>query len=231
MIEHSAPPAADAPTGTSRRQRLRLPLLLLAAAALIGIAGGAAIALVAGRSTSPSAPRGGPDATWAAGARPAPPFTLHDQSDRPLSLAALRGRPVIVTFIDPLCRNFCPLEAKVLNAVVDKLPQNERPMIVAVSVNRWGNARANLLQDVQRWRLVPEWRWGVGSPQALARVWHAYQIGVLDTPKTIAGVTVHQIAHTEASYLIDASGHQRALFMWPFQADDVLRTLTTLQRG
>jgi cytochrome oxidase Cu insertion factor (SCO1/SenC/PrrC family) len=133
-----------------------------------------------------------------------------------------------VTFIDPLCRNYCPLEAKQLNALVRSVPAASRPTIVAVSVNVYGNARRNLLEDVARWRLVPEWRWAVGAPKALARVWRRYGIGVLVTTKTVAGVTVHEVSHTEGAYLIDRRGYERALFLWPFRSADVLKTLTSL---
>jgi cytochrome oxidase Cu insertion factor (SCO1/SenC/PrrC family) len=135
---------------------------------------------------------------------------------------------VIVTFIDPLCRNFCPLEAKQLNDLVRSLPSRSRPAIVAVSVNVYLNARANLLQDVAKWRLVPEWRWAVGSGRQLAGVWRRYQVGVLVTTKRIAGVRVHEVSHTEAAYVIDGRGYARALFMWPFRAGDVLATLRRL---
>ena len=90
--------------------------------------------------------RGGPvnetaAATWAAGMQRAPNFTLRDQHGAPVSLAAFRGRPVIVAFIDPLCRDYCPLEAQHLNDVVRALPAGEKPAIVAVSANIYGNAR------------------------------------------------------------------------------------------
>jgi cytochrome oxidase Cu insertion factor (SCO1/SenC/PrrC family) len=183
-------------------------------------------------SATPTAAASGSDeppvATWAAGARPAPPFRLVDQHGAPVSIGGFRGRPVIVTFIDPLCRNFCPLEAKQLNELVRSLPASSRPAIIAVSVNVYGNARANLLQDVARWRLVPEWRWAIGSPAALARVWHRYGIGVEVATKTVAGVTVHEISHTEGAYLIDRNGDERALFLWPFRSADVLKTLKQL---
>ncbi len=163
--------------------------------------------------------------TWAAGARPAPDFRLVDQSGSPVSVSGFRGRPLIVTFIDPLCRNFCPLEAKQLNTLVRTLPASQRPAIVAVSVNIYGNARANLLQDVAKWRLVPEWRWAVGNPHQLAQVWRRYQIGVLASTKKIAGVTLHEITHTEAAYVVDRKGFERALFLWPFKAQDVSSVL------
>ncbi|HET8605786.1 MAG TPA: SCO family protein [Gaiellaceae bacterium] len=231
MVEQSSTPAGSlggAAGGARGGARLRVALLLVGVAALVGIGAGAAAALLSHRSSPSSALLSGPAATWPAGSKIAPDFSLRDQDGQPVSLSALRGRPVIVTFIDPLCRDFCPLEAKVLNKVVDTLPQGQRPAIVAVSVNRWANARRFLLQDVTKWRLVPEWRWAVGSPAALGSVWKKYAIGVQATSKTIAGVTVHQISHTEAAYLVDASGHQRALFMWPFDASDVERTLASL---
>jgi len=222
MIEHTTPAAGA--RGVSRL----LLALLLGAVAVVGIGAGVLVFDLT-RSGAPPAPIGGPAATWAAGARPAPPFVLRDQDGARVSLASLRGRPVIVTFIDPLCRNYCPLEARVLNTVVQRLPAGERPAIVAVSVDRWGDARSNLLLDGRRWHLVPEWRWGVGSGPALASVWRDYSIGVLDSPKTIAGVTVHEISHTEASYLVDAKGDERALFVWPFTADDLLATVRAMR--
>ena len=56
---------------------------------------------------SPSAPaipasaQGGPGFTWAAGKKIAPGFSLRDQNGSPISLRRFRGRPVILTFIDP----------------------------------------------------------------------------------------------------------------------------------
>ena len=169
-----------------------------------------------------------PPFSWPAGRRAAPGFVLRDQNGRRVSVAAYRGRAVIVTFIDPLCRNLCPLEAKVLNDVVGRMPASQRPEILAVSVDVYANARANLLQDVRKWELVPQWRWAVGRPSQLAAVWKQYKVGVLVTTKKIAGNTINYITHTEAAYIIDASGHERALFLWPFYPQDVERTLREL---
>jgi cytochrome oxidase Cu insertion factor (SCO1/SenC/PrrC family) len=169
-----------------------------------------------------------PAATWAAGKLRAPDISLVDQNGAPFSLASYRGRPVVVTFIDPLCRDYCPLEASHLSDVVRSFPAGSRPAIVAVSVNVRGNARKYLMQDVAKWKLVPQWRWGVGSESQLASVWTRYHIGVLPTTKTVAGVTVHSIVHTEAAYVIDAAGYQRAIFLWPYSADAVTRTLKSL---
>lgn len=169
-----------------------------------------------------------PAVSWAPGARPAPEFHLVDQAGRPASVAALRGRPVIVTFVDPLCRNLCPLEAQTLNHVVAQLPADRRPTILAVSVDVYADTRADLLQDFRRWQLVPQWHWAVGSPAALAAVWKRYEIGVRVVTRKVAGTTIHSILHTEAAYLIDASGNERALFVWPFYPADVEHELAKI---
>ena len=208
----------------------RLRWLIWASAALVGIGAGAAIVALRSSSNESTAIRSGPAATWAAGQRRAPPFRLVDENGAPVSLAAYRGRPVIVTFLDPLCRNFCPTEAVELDRVVRGLPASARPAVVAVSVNVFGNARRHLVEDTRKWRLSSSWRWGVGEPRRLAAVWRSYGIGVVVTTKKIAGVTVHEITHTEGAYVVDARGFERALFLWPFDAADVGSTLQRLGR-
>lgn len=163
-------------------------------------------------------------ATWAAGKQRAPEFNLRDEHGKPISLASLRGRMVLLTFIDPLCRDFCPIEAQRLSDAV-RSTTGAKPTIVAISVNAAGN-RARILQvDERKWNVVPQWRWAVGSEGALARVWHAYHIAVITSTKTVAGVRVRNVAHTEASYLIDGNGDERALFLWPYTADAVTNAL------
>jgi cytochrome oxidase Cu insertion factor (SCO1/SenC/PrrC family) len=216
-------------------ERVALPLIrlrwtLLGVVLLLAIVAGILYGTL-GRSATPTKAvplSDGPAAKWAAGAVRAPELRLTDQNGAPVSLAALRGRPVLVTFIDPLCRNYCPFEAQRLNDVVRAFPQGSKPVIVAVSVNVYGNAHSILMQDVRKWKLVPEWRWAIGRPAALSRVWNAYHVEVLTQTKTLAGVTVHTIAHTEGAYLIDAKGFQRALFLWPYRAAGVVQTLRAL---
>jgi cytochrome oxidase Cu insertion factor (SCO1/SenC/PrrC family) len=206
---------------------------LLWGAALLLAGAVAIVAFLLARSTSPAPARSipisdAPGATWPAGSRRAPDFRLTDQDGRPISMSGLRGRTVIVTFIDPLCRTYCPLEGRRLNGVVRKFPAATRPVIVAVSVNVAGNGRANLRTVVQKWGLVPQWRWAVGGERELARVWKGYQIGVLVQTRKFAGVTVRDVVHTEAAYVVDADGYERALFLWPYTAAGVERTLRGL---
>src|ERR1700679_2299094 len=132
----------------STRSKRAIPSAFWAVTILLGVAAGIGLVLVnaarksdAGAATS--ALRAGPDTSWPAGQRQAPDFRLHDQNGQPISLSLYRGRPVIVTFIDPLCRNLCPIEAGILNNAAKALPASARPVIVAVSVNPAGDNRAN----------------------------------------------------------------------------------------
>ena len=211
--------------------RIRWPVWVVA----LGVAAVAGVTLAVVResrapaATEPAtAPGFAAIATWAAGARRAPDFDLTDQNGAPISLAALRGRPLIVTFIDPLCRNLCPLEATILMRMARRVPAGARPTIVSVSVNPWGDTKANFALDAKHWRLGADWRWAVGPEAKLAAVWREYQIQVQVQKKIVAGVTVRSIAHTEGSYVIDRNGYERALFLYPFTAADVAKVVTSL---
>jgi len=198
----------------------RLRWILWGAAGLVVAA---VLAFVLVNAFVPSSSSSSPDvtATWPAGARPAPVFALHDEHGNPLTLQSLRGRPAIVTFIDPLCRDFCPREASVLSEAAAALGK-DAPAIVSVSVNPWADTPANFRADAGHWRLAPGWRWGVGSYGELADVWKRYAVAVRVTEKKIAGVKVRNIVHTGAAYLIDAKGNERALFLYPFTTDQVV---------
>ncbi len=43
---------------------------------------------------------------------PAPGFRLTDQNGRPVTLASLRGKVVLMTFLDPVCTTDCPIIAQ-----------------------------------------------------------------------------------------------------------------------
>jgi cytochrome oxidase Cu insertion factor (SCO1/SenC/PrrC family) len=201
---------------------IRLTLAVAGAALVAGVAVGITLAFVHKRSSVSIPPRRA-DATWAAGARLAPDFHLRDQNGAAVSMRSLRGKPVILTFIDPVCQNLCPLEAKVLASAEAQLGSGIP--IVAVSANPWGNARKILFGDIHEWRLPSTWRWAYGDHRALAAVWRSYAIGVQVQRSKFQGVPVRRIVHLEASYVVDAHGYERALFVYPFQAEDVVRAV------
>ena len=134
---------------------------------------------------------------------------------------------MIVTFLDPVCRNLCPIEARVLASVVRRLGA-DAPRVVAVSVNPGADKAANFRADAREWHLPTAWRWATGSHAELAPVWRAYGVAVQEQTRRVAGVTVRDVAHTEEAYVVDRQGTLRALFVFPFHAADVEQALRQL---
>jgi cytochrome oxidase Cu insertion factor (SCO1/SenC/PrrC family) len=157
--------------------------------------------------------------TWQAGEKHAPPIRLRTAGGAPFRLASLRGRTAIVTFVDPHCTTFCPRESLVIDDAVRTLPVAQRPSIVAVSVDPTVTSPRVFRLEAKRFRWLPQWRWATGSQAALARVWSSYHVEVIPTKD--------DITHTELAYVVDANGDERALLLWPFHADDVLRALAS----
>jgi protein SCO1 len=210
--------AASEPKPAPAVVRFKYAIWVLAL--LVGVGIGAAIKLTQSHSSPITAPSM-PVATFAPGTRPAPAFSLLDQSGKPVTLAAYKGRPLLLTFIDPYCRDFCPREARVLSAAAEQLGP-KAPAIVAVSVDPWADTVKNFKTDAIHWKLAPGWRWGVGTVSKLSPVWKSYEIGVSWTTRKIAGITIRKITHSGAAYLIDGSGYERALFLYPFTTSEVV---------
>jgi protein SCO1/2 len=193
-----------------------IAILILAAALGVGIAEGVySLRSSSAARPSNSAARSHPgtlrgQATWAAGARPAPAITgLRDQSGRAFSLASLRSRPVAMTFFDSHCHQACPLEGRALASAEQAVPAGERPILVVVSVNPL-DTPASTRTAMRKWGLagLTSWYWLRGSHAALARAWKAYHIFV---------APLHgDISHTEALYLIDRRGDERSAYLYPF---------------
>jgi cytochrome oxidase Cu insertion factor (SCO1/SenC/PrrC family) len=77
-----------------------------------------------------------------------------------------------------------------------------------------------LRKEARRFKWLPQWRWAAGSATQLGPVWAAYHIQVIPA--------ADDIGHTEAAYIVDATGHERALFLWPFKAADIVAALESI---
>jgi cytochrome oxidase Cu insertion factor (SCO1/SenC/PrrC family) len=150
------------------------------------------------------------DATWAADSIPAPAITLRDQSGSRFTLSSLHGHTVAIAFFDSHCHQECPLEGRQLAAAELRLPRAQRPELVVVSVNPKDSA-TSVARAMREWGLarVARWHWLMGTHRQLATVWAAYHIAV---SPPVGG----DINHTEALYLLDRSGYERAGYLWPF---------------
>jgi cytochrome oxidase Cu insertion factor (SCO1/SenC/PrrC family) len=151
------------------------------------------------------------DATWAPRALPAPAVNmLHDQSGSRFTLGSLHGHTVALVFFDSHCHQECPLEGRQLAAAELRIPAAQRPDLLVVSVNP-KDSEASVAKAIRDWGLagVSPWHWLMGTHKQLARIWAEYNIEV---SPPIAG----DINHTEALYLIDRAGYERAGYLWPF---------------
>jgi len=212
-------------------QRAKLLGLVALLTVLVGIGVGVGIRLVS-RSSPGSATvitsRYGLDgqATWPAGAKAAPMIrALRDQSGRPFSLASLRGHTVAIVFFDSRCHQECPLEGRALATAEHAIPRADRPVLVAVSVDP-RDTPASARHAVRSWGLagLAPWHWLMGTRAELARAWRPYHIYV--APRPVNG----DIAHTEAVYLVDRRGFERASYLFPFATRFVSHDLRALAR-
>lgn len=165
------------------------------------------------------------EATWPAGARPAPPIsTLRDQSGGRFSLASLRGRTVAMVFFDSHCTQQCPLAGRALAVAERSVPAAQRSVVVVVSVNPL-DTPASTRAAAAAWGLADlgPWHWLRGTHAQLAPVWRAYHIWV----QPGSG----DIVHTQALYLIDRHGDERSGYLYPYIPGFVAKDLRVLARA
>lgn len=201
-------------------RRSRLALLPVS----IGAAAGLGAALYHGTGTTAASPAVPPrpleaQVRWAAGEKPAPRFALQDERDRRLSLQALRGRVVLLTFLDSVCKRACPLEGRTLADVEAKIGSSGATVAV-VSVDPWSETRGTVHRFARRMHWVGRWHWFLGSVAALRPVWRAYGVGVRRVPD--------DVVHSLVTYLIDGRGDLRAGYMYPFRTAAVVRDVRML---
>jgi cytochrome oxidase Cu insertion factor (SCO1/SenC/PrrC family) len=138
--------------------------------------------------------------------RPAPPFTLTDQNGRRISLGALKGRAVVLEFMDPHCVDICPLVAQeFVDAYRDLGSAKSRVVFAAVNVNPGFVSVADVAGFSREHQLdtIPSWHFFTGPVSELSKVWREYGIAV--------EVRRHKgdIVHTSVVEFIDSHGRER----------------------
>lgn len=138
----------------------------------------------------------------------APGFTLTDQGGHAMSLASLRGRVVVLDFMDPHCTDICPIVSQEFtDAYRDLGASAPQVVFLAVNVNRYHLQVADVaaFSSEQRLTKIPAWHFLTGSYPSLRAVWQAYQIEV-SAPGPDADVI-----HSSQMYFIDPQGRERFL--------------------
>jgi len=210
----AAPEGASAPSG-GRPAAARVPVLLraFAGAPVRVVAGVGALGVVlvgaapmafasVSRTADPitaealAGTSGQPDT-------PAPGFTLTSQDGRQVSLAGLRGKVVLLTFLDPVCTTDCPLIAQEMRSADTMLgakASNTELVAVVANPTYISTAYTRAFTSQENLGEVPNWLFLTGSLTQLADVWHHYGIEVEDLP---AGAMA---AHNDLAFVISADG-------------------------
>jgi len=186
---------------TERQWRIYIAAWLTAVAAVGGVAAGLWLHGVVQRPAPPQLSGG---MVVASGQIKAPDFTLHDQSGAVVSLSALRGQVVALTFLDTKCTNLCPLQARLLAGAQTDLGAKVRWSVVIVSVRPEADTPATIAAFAAANGLA-RYRWLTGTHDQLAPVWNEYGVTVQPT----AG----DLEHSSVIYLIDGGGFERVGFL------------------
>ncbi len=134
---------------------------------------------------------------------PASPFRLTDQHGRAVTLASLRGKAVLLTFLDPVCTSDCPLIAQEFKAAGAQLGSTDSQVeLVAVVANPtyYGVQFTQAFDRQEGLSTVPNWLYLTGSLTQLQQIWATYGVDVQDLP---AGA---MSAHNDLAFVIDRTG-------------------------
>jgi len=138
----------------------------------------------------------------------APGFTFTDQRGRTMSLASLRGKVVVLEFMDPHCTDICPIVSQeFVDAYHELGAQKNKIVFAAINVNQYHASVADMAAYSAQHQLntVPAWHFFTGPLAALKTAWRDYDIQV-EAPSPNA-----DIIHTSAVYFIDSRGAERFL--------------------
>jgi protein SCO1 len=154
---------------------------------------------------------------------PSPDFTLRDQDGQPVSVSALRGRVLAITFLDSHCKQLCPLEADQLAQAQKTLGTAGQLSLLVVSVAPTTDTPDSERAFATTHHWTGDWHWLMGTPDELAKVWKDYSIAVQVTPG--------DILHSSVLYLVDKSGFQRAGWAGPIEPALLAHDVRLLDRA
>lgn len=176
--------------------RLRLTLMALSLIALVAI-----LVFVLVWSPKPAAPLTG--GGFAGSIRPAGPprdFTLRDEEGRTVALSALRGTPVVLSFMYTTCQDDCPTMTQQIRGALDGLGRDVPAL--AVSVDPANDTPRRAQRFLTRQRMTGRMRFLLGDEATLQRVWRAYGVQPQE----------RGLEHSASVLLLDRRGVARVSF-------------------
>ncbi len=182
------------------------PRVILAAAVLVAclFAAGAGILLAERREDLAAIARPQSFAGALRPKAPAPPLKgLRDQDGKPVDMKALRGEPVVVTFVYSTCEDTCPAQVAAIRGALDRLERDIE--VIAVSVDPANDTPRRAKKFLSAQYMTGRMQFMLGEQRDLERVWRRYGI----QPQT------GELEHSAYIVLLDRSGVQRV--GWPHE--------------
>lgn len=157
-------------------------------------------------------------------------FSLPDQHGQAISMSALRGKVVAMTFLYTRCPDVCPAIASKLGAADARLgSQASKIQMLAVTIDPLGDTPARIAQFDSEHGLAQasNWHYLTGSPARLTPVWHSYGVG---SNASLSGALTspEQLEHSAMVYLIDRQGRLRVALPANFTQSDFLQDVRAL---
>ena len=211
-------PAPAAAAGPGWRDRIRLAMAprSLASVSIRSVASAGAVGVIILGAAPMAAAQASPvadtilaqaiDGSSAPLNYQAPEFTLTDQHGKTVTLASLRGKVVLLGFLDPVCTSDCPLMGQEFRQAGQLLSADSAHVeLVAVNYNPL-YIQLGYLQAFDRQEgldALVNWLYLTGPRAQLQQVWHDYG---LPDQVLLAG---SMIGHGDYAFVIDQAGHVR----------------------
>ncbi|MGH2842075.1 MAG: redoxin domain-containing protein [Solirubrobacteraceae bacterium] len=141
--------------------------------------------------------------------RPAPNFTLTDETGRRVSLSQFRGKVVVLAFVDAECTTDCPLTTTMLlEAKRDLGTAGRNVQLLGVNANWRSTQIYDVLNYTELHGMLGKWHFLTGPPAQLEPIWRAY--GVNEQVLEAAGSDA--IDHVPDFDVIDQRGRLRTIY-------------------
>ena len=178
-------------------------------------------------------------------------FQLSDQLGRSTSLQDHSGKVVVLTFMYTNCPDVCPIVTNQLRDIYMQLQEQtdgtDDIAVLAVSLDPERDNIDEARRYLDKWGLVDEWQFLVGSREELAPIWKAYYLkpGHVHTaptephshngPESSGGGIdsstpgkEYLVVHSTPVYLIDRQSRRRVVFTTPLDTEAVAHDIRLL---
>lgn len=163
-----------------------------------------------------------------------PDFRLPDHEGRVVTLSSLRGKPVVLTFLYTHCPDTCPVVTEKFAALTRRMGAGSSQVaFVAVSVDPERDTPERVARFLAERGLAGVMTFLTGERSDLEAVWKAYYVGVNRMPIKAGSPEsrrygAYAIGHSDAVYIIDKQGRQRAFMRSTFDETELLGNLEIL---